>query len=217
VTSAAYCRDNSPNSDVLGRWLKALELLQLARIRAREQRKRVRKPMSKDMDNKAIQAFWAMHAEALSWSKLTGQAYAKAHRISINSLRIRRTRLDADSLQVGQRSSRSRATIRNVGGTTKLDPLGDSLTDGASAARSAIDAQTGAASHTACSRDGSGTVGRQAPRRASAAKSRPAMMFTATASSSASAGANRVTLPPRWLPISNTTARVDARDDVVIL
>jgi hypothetical protein len=35
-----------------------------------------------------------------------------------------------------------------------------------------------------------------------------AIMFTASVSSPASAGAKRVILLPRWLPIGNTTARV---------
>jgi len=74
--------------------------LELARIRAREQRKRIREPMSKDMGNKAVQAFWAMHIEALNWSGLTAKAYAEAHRILINSLGTWRTRLDTDLLQV---------------------------------------------------------------------------------------------------------------------
>jgi hypothetical protein len=43
--------------------------------------------------------------EALNWSGLTGQAYAEAQRISINSLRTWRARLDADPMQIDWRAS----------------------------------------------------------------------------------------------------------------
>jgi hypothetical protein len=59
------------SSDTLARWLKALVLFELARIRVREQRKRTCEPMSKDMGNKAVQAFRAMHVETVNWNGLT--------------------------------------------------------------------------------------------------------------------------------------------------
>jgi hypothetical protein len=48
-------------------------LLALDRIKAREQRKHIREPMSKDIGNKAVRAFRAMHVEALNWSGLTAR------------------------------------------------------------------------------------------------------------------------------------------------
>jgi transposase-like protein len=104
VSRAAYCRDNRLSLGTFGRWLKALDALELARIRARELRKRTHEPISKDRHNKAVQAFWAMHVEALNWSGLTAKAYAEAHRISINSLRTWRARLDADPMQIDWRA-----------------------------------------------------------------------------------------------------------------
>jgi hypothetical protein len=63
-------------------------VLELARIRARELRKRTHEPISKDRHNKAVQAFWAMHVEALNWSGLTAKAYAEAHRCSYQCLSV---------------------------------------------------------------------------------------------------------------------------------
>jgi hypothetical protein len=104
VSRAAYCRDNRLNPGTFSSWLKALDALELARMRARELRKRTHEPISKDRHNKAVQAFWAMHVEALSWSGLTAKAYAEAHRISINSLRTWRARLDAAPMQIDWRA-----------------------------------------------------------------------------------------------------------------
>ena len=104
VSRAAYCCDNRLNAGTFSRWLRALEVLELARIRARELRKRTREPISKDRHNKAVQAFWAMHVEVLNWSGLTAKAYAEAHRISVNSLRTWRARLDADPVQIDWRA-----------------------------------------------------------------------------------------------------------------
>lgn len=104
VSRAAYCRDNRLSTGTFSRWLRALEVLELARIRARELRKRTHEPISKDRHNKAVQAFWAMHVEALNWSGLTAKAYAEAHRISVNSLRTWRARLDADPTQIDWRA-----------------------------------------------------------------------------------------------------------------
>ena len=75
----------------------------------------MREPISKDKHNKAVQAFWAMHVEALSWSGLTAKAYAEGHRISVNSLGTWRARLDADPVKVDWRARLHpslRATIK---------------------------------------------------------------------------------------------------------
>jgi Transposase len=45
-----------------------------------------------------------MHVEALNWSGLIAKAYAEAHRISINSLRTWRARLDACPMQIDWRA-----------------------------------------------------------------------------------------------------------------
>jgi len=138
VSRAEYCRDNRLNGGTFGRWLRALDVLELARIRARELRKRTREPISKDKHNKAVQAFWAMHVEALSWSGLTAKAYAEGHRISVNSLRTWRARLDADPVKVDWRA-RLHPSIRgriSSGASSAANEqlVENSLTDAATAA-----------------------------------------------------------------------------------
>jgi transposase-like protein len=89
----------------------------MARIRARELRKPTREPISKDKHNKAVQAFWAMHVEALSWG---------------------RARLDADPVKVDWRARLHpsvRATISSDAGSAAKGQLVEhSLTDAATAA-----------------------------------------------------------------------------------
>jgi hypothetical protein len=50
------CRDNRLSPGPFGGWLKALDALELARIRACELRKRTHEPISNDRHNKAVQA-----------------------------------------------------------------------------------------------------------------------------------------------------------------
>jgi transposase-like protein len=104
LTRTAYCREHRLKKSTFDRWLKALDALESARIKARERRKRTHEPISKDRHNKAVQAFWAMHVEALNWSGLTAKAYAEAHHISVDSLRTWRARLDVDPLQIDWRA-----------------------------------------------------------------------------------------------------------------
>ena len=60
--------------------------METARKLARERRKRWRAPASKSQRNRAVQAFWAMHVEAMRWSNLSVRVYAHAHHLSPNSL-----------------------------------------------------------------------------------------------------------------------------------
>jgi hypothetical protein len=38
------------------------------------------------MRSKAVQAFWAMHVEAMTWCGMSAESYAKAHHLSLHSL-----------------------------------------------------------------------------------------------------------------------------------
>lgn len=104
VTRTEYCRLHRLNKSTFDRWLNALNLLESAREEARKRRKRTREPVSGNKRNKAIQAFWAMHVEALNWSGVSAKDYAAAHHISVYSLRTWRARLDADPLQIDWRA-----------------------------------------------------------------------------------------------------------------
>ncbi len=104
VTRTEYCRLHRLNKSTFDRWLNALNLLESAREAARKRRTRTREPVSTDNRNKAVQAFWAMHVEALNWSGVSAKDYAAAHHISVYSLRTWRARLDADPLQIDWRA-----------------------------------------------------------------------------------------------------------------
>jgi transposase-like protein len=104
VTRTEYCRLHRLTKGTFDRWLNALNLLESAREEARKRRKRTREPLSTDKRNRAVQAFWAMHVEALNWSGVSAKDYAAAHHISVYSLRTWRARLDADPLQIDWRA-----------------------------------------------------------------------------------------------------------------
>lgn len=53
----------------------------------KKRRKKQKKPAYHKHSGKALQAFWAMHVEALWWSGLTVPAYAYAHRLSKYTLK----------------------------------------------------------------------------------------------------------------------------------
>jgi hypothetical protein len=76
LSQRRYCRQHRLDTTTFARWLKVLadaESLRLQRHFEREER-RQRKPrrLSTDKRNRAVQAFWAMHVEAMSWCGLTG-------------------------------------------------------------------------------------------------------------------------------------------------
>jgi transposase-like protein len=138
VTRTEYCRLHRLNKSTFDRWLDALNLLESAREVARQRRKRTREPVSGSKRNKAVQAFWAMHVEALNWSGVSAKDYAAAHHISVYSLRTWRARLDADPLEVDWRARLHpsvRATISSDASSAAKEQLAEnSLTDAATAA-----------------------------------------------------------------------------------
>jgi transposase-like protein len=120
VTRTEYCRLHRLTKSTFDRWLNALNLLESAREEARKRRKRTREPLSTDKRNKAVQAFWAMHVEALNWSGVSAKDYAAAHHISVYSLRTWRARLDADPLQIDWRA-RLHPSVRPTVSTSASD------------------------------------------------------------------------------------------------
>jgi transposase-like protein len=104
LTRTEYCRQHRLHKSTFDRWLKALNVLESLREDVRKRRKRTHEPVSGKGHNKAVQAFWAMHVEALNWSGATAKDYAAAHHISMYSLRTWRARLDAAPLQIDWRA-----------------------------------------------------------------------------------------------------------------
>jgi transposase-like protein len=120
VTRTEYCRLHRLTKGTFDRWLNALKLLESAREEARKLRKRTREPLSTDKRNRAVQAFWAMHVEALNWSGVSAKDYAAAHHISVYSLRTWRARLDVDPLQIDWRA-RLHPSVRPTVSTSASD------------------------------------------------------------------------------------------------
>ncbi|MGY3647600.1 transposase-like protein [Bradyrhizobium sp. LM4.3] len=99
--------------------------------------------MSKDQRCRAVQAFWAMHVEAMRWCGMGMQAYARAHGISQHSLRRWRDLIDANEVEIDWRThlhpsarplistSASSAAKESITGTRLTDaPTADPPSDG---------------------------------------------------------------------------------------
>lgn len=117
-----YCQQQRLTENTLRRWLKrlagneiALKLekyqTDLCRERAREEREKAlrkqkqrRLMVTSNVRNRASQAFWAMHVEALNWSGMELRAYAAAMQLSPHSLRKWRDRLDAGEVTIDWRA-----------------------------------------------------------------------------------------------------------------
>jgi transposase-like protein len=106
-----YCCQHRLGENAFRRWLNVLtdakalqakaELLREER-RQRHRKRRIR--LSTGMRSKAVQAYWAMHVEAMNWSGMSLQAYAWAHGISRYSLRRWRDLIDANEVQIDWRT-----------------------------------------------------------------------------------------------------------------
>ncbi|NPU13059.1 transposase [Bradyrhizobium sp. 83002] len=117
-----YCQQQRLTENTLRRWLKRLAgnetglklekyQTELRRERAQEERetalrkqKQRRFTVTSDLRNRASQAFWAMHVEALNWSGMELCAYAAAMQLSPYSLRKWRDRLAAGEVTIDWRA-----------------------------------------------------------------------------------------------------------------
>ncbi len=135
-----YCRQHRLTKATFDRWLrylegeeaarKATELLQEPR---RQRRRRGASPLCPSKRSTAVQAFWAMHVEAMTWSGLAAAHYAAAHRISVNSLRRWRDLLETGEVEIDWRAHlhpSARAKISSdVSSAAKDGPAETVLTD----------------------------------------------------------------------------------------
>ncbi|MFG1402049.1 IS66 family insertion sequence element accessory protein TnpA [Xanthobacter sediminis] len=113
-----YCRQHGLWKGPFDRWLKYLvgketarkhaeyqaELRRERRREAEEKRQkkraRLRFSVSTDERNRAVQAFWAMHIEAMNWSGMGMREYAAALNLSPTSLRKWRDRLGEGEVEI---------------------------------------------------------------------------------------------------------------------
>lgn len=118
----SYCRQNGLWKCTFDRWLNYLagkeaarkqaeyqaELRRQKKLEMREQRRkrraRLRFGVSTDERNRALQAFWAMHVEAMNWSGMGVREYAAVLHLSPTSLRIWRDRLDDGEVEIDWRA-----------------------------------------------------------------------------------------------------------------
>jgi transposase-like protein len=117
-----YCRQHGLSVKTFGRWMNHLiskeearkhaeYLLELRREERRQQRgkkgKRHQKrhyAVSTDIRSRAIQAFWAMHVEAMNWSGMGVREYAASFQLSPTSLRKWRDRIENAEVEIDWRA-----------------------------------------------------------------------------------------------------------------
>ena len=103
LSQAEYCGRHGLKTKTFARWMKHLIGVEEARRHAEELRESRRKEKGQqapkspapqhrfgsrtDMQSRAIQAFWAMHVEALNWSGMSTGEYANALLLSPWALR----------------------------------------------------------------------------------------------------------------------------------
>lgn len=111
-------------------------LAELRRQQVREERERRAKirvrrrfGISTDMRDKAVQAFWAMHVEAMNWSGMGVREYAAALQLSPHSLRKWRDRLDEGEVDIDWRAHLHPSARPVVGTSANASAPKSSLTD----------------------------------------------------------------------------------------
>jgi len=145
-----YCRQHRLTKCTFDRWLKYLagkdaarkqaeyqaELRRRKKLEAREtdQKKRIRQrfSVSTDARSRAVQAFWAMHVEAMTWSGMSVREYAATLRLSPTSLRKWRDRLDDGQVEIDWRAHLHPAA-RPVVSTSAVSPTPENRKRGLSA------------------------------------------------------------------------------------
>lgn len=102
-----YCRQHRLTEKTFGRWLVRIEGAEALRAKAelaREAKRNKAPRWSSDARSRAVQAFWAMHVEAQTWSGLSFANYAKALGLSEKSLKRWRARLEAGEVEIDWRT-----------------------------------------------------------------------------------------------------------------
>ncbi len=104
LSRAKYCIQHGLDARTFGRWIGAIGDDKSLHYKAQPKRRRGASRLCMSKRSPAVQAFWAMHVEALNWSGLAAAHYAAAHRISVNSLRRWRDLLETGEVQIDWRA-----------------------------------------------------------------------------------------------------------------
>jgi transposase-like protein len=148
LSQRAYCRRHRLDQGTFARWLKALAGEEAARKLAeyqtelrcekrREERKngarktrRQRFAISTNVRHRGLQAFWAMHVEAMNWSGMGIREYAVALSLSPYALRKWRDRLDDGEVEIDWRAH-LHPSARPVVSTSAKESVSESSLTGA--------------------------------------------------------------------------------------
>ncbi len=146
LTRTAYCRQHRVSKHTLDGWLKHLagedaarkhaeyqaELRRQQKLEIQEKRRKIRARrrfgVSTEERNRALQAFWAMHVEAMNWSGMGVREYAAGLHLSPTSLRIWRDRLDEGEVEIDWRAHLHPSARPAVGTSAKKSRPESSLT-----------------------------------------------------------------------------------------
>lgn len=93
LSRQAYCEAHGLKVSTMGDWMKRLAPEALQHKVKRPSHKR-HSPYARAGRRKAVQAFWAMHVEAMHWSGCSASSYARAHNLCASTLREWRMRLE---------------------------------------------------------------------------------------------------------------------------
>uniref|UniRef100_UPI002916E5CE IS66 family insertion sequence element accessory protein TnpA n=1 Tax=unclassified Bradyrhizobium TaxID=2631580 RepID=UPI002916E5CE len=108
LSKRAYCRQHRLDQGTFARWLSVLVDAEALRVQAelKREERRLRRPLklSAGARSRAVQAFWAMHVEAMTWSGMSMRAYAKSHGISHHLLGRWRDRIEANEVDIDWRA-----------------------------------------------------------------------------------------------------------------
>jgi transposase-like protein len=146
LSRGEYCARHGLKPTIFVRWMKHLigveearkhadELRELRRKERAQQRKEPPRPTHRfgartDTRSRAIQAFWAMHVEALNWSGMSTSEYANALLLSPYALRKWRARFDDGEIEIDWRAHlhpSARPRISTNASTSAKEPPAESL------------------------------------------------------------------------------------------
>ncbi len=102
LSRQAYRKAHGLKLSTMGDWMKRLAPEALQHRAKRPSHKR-HHPYTRAGRRKAVQAFWAMHVEAMHWSGCSASAYARAHDLCASTLREWRMRLEDQPLETDWR------------------------------------------------------------------------------------------------------------------
>jgi DNA-binding transcriptional regulator YiaG len=141
LSMAKYCAHHRLPRRAFSDWRRAFEALHLiedeAELQQARKRRKARPALSKDAKSRFVQAYWAMHVEAMVWSGMSLGKYAAALRLPEGTLRKWYDRVERGEALSDWRAllhPSARAMIRPVPSPSPKDDGG--LTEGeAKAAR----------------------------------------------------------------------------------